>query len=379
MRIVIAPNAFKNCLTAVDAAKIIAEGIRQTLPKAELLLTPVSDGGDGLVDIAIHSLSGKKQICSVRDPFGRQVKAAFCYISNKKLAIIEMARASGLALLSQQEYNPMLSSTFGTGELISAAMGIGAKKILVGLGGSATCDAGMGMANSLGIRFLDEKNRELIPNGKNLFNIRNIDISKIDIRIATTDFEALCDVNNPLIGEKGAARIFASQKGANLEEVEYLEKGIINFSDCVNTLLCKKIHNLQGGGAAGGLGAGLYAFLNASIRSGQEEIFKLLEMSKKLRSADLVITGEGCLDKQTLFGKAPAGVAALAKKMGIPCIAVAGSIRGNIHHYKNAGFSSIFSLSNDNISTRQAIDNAEKLLKDTAKDAINAFISGKLD
>ncbi|MCP4754695.1 MAG: glycerate kinase [Proteobacteria bacterium] len=378
MKIVLAPNAFKDSLSAIRAAEVMAEGVRRALPEADIRTVPVADGGDGLTEIVLQAMGGRKMECRVHDPLGRDIESAFCYVPEKRLAVIEMANASGLRLLAPSERNPMSTSTLGTGELIRQAMDQGAEKILVGIGGSATCDGGIGMAGALGVRFLDERSETIDPVGGNLGRIRRIDPSGLDGRAKDISFEAICDVNNPLLGEQGAAAVYGPQKGASPEQVYELEQGLANLADRVEAVYGEKVRHLDFGGAAGGLGMGLYAFLQAELRPGVDVVLDLVELDKALENADLAITGEGRLDEQSAFGKAPTGVAMRSKKRGVPCFAIAGSLGGNLSSIYSHGFNALFSICPGPIPLEQAMKDAASYLEKATEQAIRAFLAGKI-
>ncbi len=260
MKIVLAPNAFKDSLSAIQTCNAMAEGIHKVLEDVEIIKIPIADGGDGLVDIALHVMNGKMETCRVHNPLGKTIEAGFCHVPEERLSIIEMASSSGLRLLSPDERNPLVTSTYGTGELIKSALDLNSKTILVGLGGSATNDGGTGMAAALGMIFLDKKGKKLIPNGENLANIHKIDGTGLDERIKDVSIEAICDVTNRLLGETGASIVYGPQKGASPEQVKTLELGLANLADKISEDLKKDVRTLVSGGAAGGLGAGLFPF-----------------------------------------------------------------------------------------------------------------------
>ncbi|MCP4756160.1 MAG: glycerate kinase [Proteobacteria bacterium] len=377
MKVVLAPNAFKDSVSAIRASQAMEKGVRAVLADAEIQRVPIADGGDGLTEIAFYAMGGEKKFHYVHNPVGKLIEATYCYFPEKRLAIIEMAEASGLRLLSACERNPMLTSTYGTGELIAAALDLGASRILVGLGGSATCDGGIGMAAALGMRFLDDQDQLLEPLGGNLQQIARIDAAGLDRRIPDVGFEAICDVSNPLLGENGAAAIYGPQKGAAPEEVEKLEQGLTNLARLVGKTFGHQVQDDDFGGAAGGLGMGLAAFLGTTLRPGIDVVLDLVEMDKSLENADLVFTGEGRLDGQTAFGKAPAGVAALAKTHDIPCFAIAGSCAENLSPLLEIGFSAVFSLCPGPIGLEEAISRSEDLLRTATEHAFRAFLAGR--
>ena len=377
MKIVLAPNAFKDSLTATEACQCMAEGILTVLPTTTIVKKPVADGGDGLVEIVMNQLQGEKICCHVRDPLFRKITSDFCYLPAKKTAVIEMASASGLRLLSQKERNPLYTSTIGTGDLIKEALDLGATTILVGIGGSATNDGGCGMAAALGAAFFDQKGQPVQPLGGELERISRIDLSGLDPRLAAVNIQAICDVTNPLLGSEGASAVYAPQKGASPEEVEQLERGMAQLAKQIQSDLGKDVMSLQSGGAAGGLGVGLFAFLQAKIRPGIKVVLELVELGAELEDCDLVITGEGQIDAQTAFGKAPAGVAQLAKEHHCPCFAIAGSRGGDLSELFELGFSAIFSICPGPISLRQAMQEVKTYLRQETEQALRSFLAGK--
>ena len=376
MKIVVAPNAFKGSLSATLAADAISSGIRRVFADAEIVQIPVADGGDGLVNVALEVFHGTRTDMVVTGPDFVPVTAPYCHASHRKLAAIEMAQASGLALLPTSRQDPTQTTTLGTGELIGAALDAGASHILVGIGGSATNDGGIGAAAALGVKFLDQKGNPVPLTGGGLSSIAHIDCNARDSRLENIRLEVACDVTNPLTGLQGAARVYAAQKGASPHQIEQLEAGLENLATCIQRDLGLEVRSLVGGGAAGGLGAGLYAFLGAVLRPGVDLIFDLVELDTKLANADLVITGEGRIDFQTIFGKAPAGVAARAKAQGIPCIALAGSIGDNLGELHQQGLEAVFSICQGPLSLQQAMQTGEELLTRTAEQTVRCFFAG---
>jgi len=377
MKIIAAPNAFKGSLSALDVAKAIALGVKNVIPTANVILAPVADGGDGLVDVVVALMHGEIRQAVVAGPMQKLVTADFCYVKSKNLAILEMALASGLALLPEHQKNPVKTTTFGTGELILAALDLGVDRIEVGLGGSATNDGGIGMASALGVRFLDKNGKCVEPVGGSLGDICKIDTSHLDPRIKGVCIEGMCDVDNPFIGKNGAAYVYAPQKGASFEQVKTLDAGLSNLADIIQSDLGINIKNMQKAGAAGGLAGGLYAFLGAKLRHGVDIILDIAEFNEKLIGADLVITGEGQIDFQTAYGKAPAGVGAAAKVRNIPCIAIAGSIGDNLGDLHKIGIDAVFSLCPGPVSLKYAMTNGEKLISCVVEQAVRCFLSGQ--
>lgn len=373
MKIVLAPNAFKGSLTATQAASAMEHGVRTAFPDAEVRKVPVADGGDGLAEVLIDALGGEARAATVRGPLGQPVRATLCHVPARGLAVVEMAAASGLALLAPHERNPALTTTYGTGELIRAALDLGARRVVVGIGGSATNDGGIGMAAALGMRFLDGAGNDVAPIGGALGQIRRIDPSGLDPRVAAVRCEAICDVDNPLLGPRGAARVYGPQKGASSAQVEALEAGLAQLADVIATDLGLDVRDLPGAGAAGGLGAGLHAFLGAELRRGVDLVLDLVGLDEQLAGVDLVITGEGQIDHQTAFGKAPAGVAQRAKARGIPCLAIAGAIGERIGDLHPLGIDAIFSLCPGPISSKQAMEEAAALLRAATEQVVRCF------
>jgi len=377
VKIVLAPNAFKGSLTAAQAADAMAAGVLQACPQAERVLVPVADGGDGLVDILTEALTGTTRSALVTGPRGGRVAARFCHLPQRKTAVIEMAAASGLALLPERRRDPTQTSTVGTGELIESALALNVERIIVGIGGSATNDGGVGMATALGIRFLDARGRPVEPTGGMLGEIRHIDMDNRHTLVAKVAIEAICDVDNPLLGETGASRVYAPQKGATPDQVETLEAGLANLAAVIEQDLGLDVTTLPGGGAAGGMGAGLHAFLGAELRAGVEVVLELVGLPEALEGADLVITAEGQLDAQTAYGKAPAGVAVLARAQGIPCLALAGSIQPPLASLHEAGLSAAFSSCPGPLPLEHAMARAADLLAHATEQALRAFLAGR--
>ncbi len=377
MKIVVAPNAFKGSMTAGRAAAAMAEGIRRVLADVQIDLVPVADGGDGLVDVALNALQGERCKLLVTGPRFDLVEAEFCHVPEQSFAALEMALASGLALLPEDMRDPTQTTTLGTGELILAALDLGVKKIGVGIGGSATCDGGIGMATALGVRFLDDAGRPVSPVGGALQDIAHVDLSGLDPRIGDTHIEAVCDVENSLLGEQGAARVYGPQKGADPGQVEQLESGLKNLARVIKADLGQDVCELPGAGAAGGLGAGLHAFLGAALRPGVDVVLDLVGLDEKLEGADLVLTGEGQVDFQTAFGKAPAGVAMRAKKQKIPCIVVAGSVGENLGDLHKQGVDAVFSLCSGPMSLQEAMQQAEISITRVTEQVLRCFLTGQ--
>lgn len=375
MKIVLAPNALKGSCTASSAAAAMAAGIARVLPDADLVQVPVADGGDGLADVVTHVLRARSRRFRVSGPRFDSVNAELAWLADSRTAFIEMALASGLALLAKPERDPTATTTFGTGELIRHALELGAKKLVVGIGGSATNDGGVGMAAALGYRFVDVAGQPIVPVGANLALIDRINADHVDRRLAGLRIEAICDVDNPLTGPQGAAHVYGPQKGATAAQVALLDAGLAHLAGLIQRDLGVDVRDSPGAGAAGGLGAGLLAFCGAELRPGAEVVLELVGLNRHLAGADLVLTAEGRIDAQTRFGKAPAAVAAHAAGFGVPCIAIAGSIGGDVAALHEVGMSALFSLCSGPMTLEQAEAEAELLLARAAEQAVRAFIA----
>ncbi|PIY49280.1 MAG: glycerate kinase [Armatimonadetes bacterium CG_4_10_14_3_um_filter_66_18] len=326
MRIVVAPDSFKGCLTALEVCDAMEAGIREVWPEAEVEKVPMADGGEGTVQSLVDATGGRVLKQQVTGPLGEPVEAQYGILGDGETAVIEMASASGLPLVPEDRRNPLMTTTRGTGELIVAALDRGCRKFIVGIGGSATNDCGQGMAKALGVRFLDADGIDLGAGGGSLASLDRIDISGLDGRVGECSVVVACDVDNPLCGERGASAVYGPQKGATPEVVRQLDANLARCAEILKRDLGKDVGDTPGAGAAGGLGAGLMAFLNAELRLGVDIVLDASHLEDRLRGADLVLTGEGRIDRQTVYGKTPIGVAKTAAKLGVPVIGVGGSI-----------------------------------------------------
>jgi glycerate kinase len=327
MRIVIAPNAFKGSLSALEAATAIGEGIRIAAPDADLVLVPIADGGDGTVDALVAATQGERRTRRVHGPLGDPVDAEYGVIDQGSTAVIEMAKAAGLALVPKDKRDPRVTTTYGVGELLQYAYDEGARRFIVGIGGSATNDGGAGMAQALGYHLLDDKGLELPPGGLALKRLARIHVGGVHANWKETEVDVACDVTNPLTGPRGASAVYGPQKGATPDMVAELDAALHHFAEVIRRDLGVDVEQLPGAGAAGGLGAGLVAFVGARLRPGAEMVMEALHLDERLTGAELVITGEGRIDSQTArFGKGPAAVARHAKSAGIPVVAIGGSV-----------------------------------------------------
>ena len=367
MKIIIAPDSFKECLAAAQVADAIARGIQDVIPDADCVCIPVADGGEGTLQSLIDGTRGTFFTKMVTGPLGGAVEAGFGILGDGITAVIEMAQASGIEMIRPEQRNPLITSTYGTGELIKAALDEGAQKLIVALGGSGTNDGGSGMMSALGVRFLDEAGGELPPGGAALVNLNVIDCSNIDPRLASVEFTAACDVNNPLTGDRGASAVFGPQKGASPEMVRELDLALKKYAAVVYKTLKIDVDAIPGSGAAGGMGAALLAFLNATLKPGIDIVLDAVSLDKALSNADLVITGEGRLDHQTIHGKTPVGVAKRAAKQGIPVIAIAGSVGYGAEEVYNHGVDVLLPVVHGAVPLCEALDKGAENLERTAR------------
>ena len=376
MKIVIAPDSFKGSLTALQVAKAIEVGLRRVFPSAAIEKVPMADGGEGTVQSLVDATSGRILTAQVLDPLGNSINAQYGVLGDGVTAVIEMAAASGLTLVPLDKRDPRVTTTYGTGELIRAALASGCRKLIIGIGGSATNDGGAGMAQALGAKLLTASGEQIKPGGGSLATLNSIDLSELDSRIAETETVVACDVNNPLTGKQGASHVYGPQKGATHEMIEVLDANLAHFDKTVQRDLSKSVGNVPGAGAAGGLGAGLMAFLDASLKSGIEIVTEATQLSKRFAGADLVITGEGQINFQTVFGKTPVGVAQVAKTHNIPVIAIAGSIADDSNGVYDAGIDAMIDIVPEPMSLETAIEDATILIETAAERAGRMIATG---
>ncbi len=342
MKIAIVCDSFKGSLAPLDVAEEIKAGFSRVFPEADYLCLPMADGGEGTVEALVQGTDGELVHCSVTGPLGTSVPAFFGISGNGKTAIIEMAAAAGLPLLKPEEYNPLRTTTYGVGELVRAALDRGCTHIILGLGGSATNDGGAGFAQALGARFLDQNGQELPPGGAALARLADVDLSSIDKRLSGVTLEGACDVISPLTGPQGASYVFGPQKGASPADVTCLDEALAHYARILSKRCGKDVAAVPGAGAAGGLGAGLLAFTDARLRPGVEIVSDQLRLDTRFRDVDLVITGEGRMDGQSAQGKAPMGVAQVAKAHGLPVIAIVGSTGVGVDKMHQVGIGAFF-------------------------------------
>ncbi len=377
MKIIIAPDSFKGSLTAREACIAMEKGVRRVLPTAEIINLPMADGGEGTVDALVSSTKGQLIQQCVNDPLGNPVNATYGVLGDGVTAVIEMAAASGLPLVPPEKRNPLNTTTYGTGELIRAAFNQGCRKFIIGIGGSATNDCGTGMAQALGVQFFDNSGRRIEQQmtGGWLARVDKIDLSGLIPGIRESDFIVACDVDNPLLGPRGCAAVYSPQKGATPEIVAQLEQNMTGFIEILERTVGFSVRNSAGAGAAGGLGAGLMAFLKAKLTSGIKIVLTASHFAEKIHGADLILTGEGKIDFQTAFGKTLSGIAAEAKKQALPVIAIGGSVDLNIENLHEIGITSFFSICNQPMDLSMAMREGGKLLEVTSERVLRAILS----
>lgn len=368
MKVVIAPDSFKDSLSAQGVAEAIALGLAQVWPQATLVKCPMADGGEGTVESILAACAGELRRSRVRGPLGAPVEAAWGWLPHTQTAIIEMAEASGLQLVPPGQRDACISSTFGTGELIGAALDAGAQRVILAIGGSATNDGGAGAMQALGLKLLDAQDQPLVPGGLALAQLARLDLSGLDPRLAQVRFDIAADVNNPLCGPHGASAIFGPQKGATPAQVQQLDQALGHFAERCAQALGKDVRDEPGSGAAGGLGFAAKAFLGAQFQAGVEVVAELVGLADAVKDADLVITGEGRFDAQTLRGKTPFGVARIAKQHGVPVVVIAGTLGDGYQELYSHGIDAAFAVTSGPMTLEQACAEAPRLLRERATD-----------
>ncbi len=375
MRIIIAPDSFKECLTATEVAQCISRGVRKVAPTADIRMIPIADGGEGTVESLVLATGGSTFTVPVVDPLMRPITAKVGILGDGETAVIEMAAASGLSLVEPQKRNPLKTSSYGTGLLIKTVMERGYKKVILGIGGSATNDGGAGMAQALGIKLLNDGGNEIGPGGENLHNLARIDISKAHSMLSGTEIIVACDVINPLCGAQGASVVYGPQKGADMQMVQLLDDGLRHFANVIKKDLNLDVADVPGAGAAGGLGAGLLAFTNAKLKPGFDILSEIIGLEEAIATCDLVFTAEGKIDFQTQFGKTPCGVGRLALKHKKPAVALAGTVEAGTDELHVLGITAIFSISDGPTTLEESIKNAAELLERKTEQVIRLFLS----
>ncbi|WP_142828329.1 glycerate kinase [Planococcus soli] len=373
MKILIAPDSFKGSMTAVEAAEAMAEGVQDAFPQSAVVKMPIADGGEGTMAALVSATGGKMVEAVVEDPLGRKITASYGVLGDQKTCVVELAEASGLTLLTEAERNPLHASTYGTGELIVAALDAGYRKFIIGLGGSATNDAGIGMLQALGMKFLDTYGVELGPGTVALNGLSKIDPFGFDKRIMESRFLIASDVENPLIGPEGASTVFGPQKGATPEMVKTLDEVLTNFADIVERFTGMSLHHKKGAGAAGGAGGTFQAFFLSEMKRGIDLVLETLDFEEQLFHADLVLTGEGKTDVQTLSGKAPFGIAEAAYRHGKPVILISGTVENSDKQQLAPYFTEIHAISDDGILPEESMANAHRYIRIKTEKVIAAF------
>lgn len=376
MKVLIATDSFKNSLSGAKVAEAIARGMKSEMSDVRIHSLPLADGGEGTVDALVAAANGTKRKVRVHDPLMREIEAEYGIIQ-KDTAVIEMAAASGMGLLSEVERNPMITTTYGTGELIREAIEKNFKRIIIGVGGSATNDAGAGMAEALGAKLLNKDGEEIEKGGGQLDKLAKIDLTGLMPEVKDTEIIVAVDVRNPLTGPDGATRVYAPQKGADESMVEQLENNLNHFARKITETNGRKIKDVPGGGAAGGLAAGLAGFLDAGIQNGFNLISELIRLEETIKEADLVITGEGMIDYQTGYGKTPHGVAMMAKKYDIPVVGFAGTLGEGYEKLLKSSFDNLYPITDKPVNLEEAMHNADELLAKAAARMARSLILGK--
>jgi len=361
-KILIAPDSFKESLSATQVAFAISEGIKKVIPDAEIACIPMADGGEGTVEAVVTATNGKLIPTNSVDALNRPIESYYGVLGDGKTAVIEMAAASGLELLSPEERNPLITSTYGTGILLKAAMDAGYTDIILGIGGSATNDGGAGLAQALGYNLQDKDGNEIDPGGGSLNKVCQIGTSNVHPQLRNVRIKVACDVRNPLLGASGATRVYGPQKGADPEMLETLETNMTNYAQILELTFGTKFADIPGAGAAGGLGAGLMAFCNAEIVSGFELISQITSLESKIQSANLIFTAEGKIDSQTAYGKTISGIAHLGKKYGVPVVALAGIVSDDLTELYEQGVTSVFAIADRPMSLEESKSRAVELL-----------------
>ena len=367
LKFVFAPDSFKGSLSAMEICDMLTKAAKRHFPEAETKSLPVADGGEGTVDALVPATGGEKEMVQVTGPMGEKVQTEFGVLPDKRIVVMEMAQASGLALVPAGELNPLKASSFGTGEMLAVALDKGFRHILLGIGGSATNDGGMGMLTALGARFFDEKGEKLVGSGAELERVKAVDFSNLHRAFSQAEITVLCDVSNPLLGETGATAIYGPQKGADAKMRVALERGMVQYAAVVSKAVDHDIANFPGAGAAGGMGAALKGVLGAKLMPGIAAVLDTMGFEEWIEDANLVITGEGRIDGQSIrFGKVAAGVAKRCAKMNVPVIAIAGGMADGAEELYTLAEASIITTINAAMPVEEAMQNAHTLFENAA-------------
>lgn len=373
MTIVLAPDSFKGSMSATEVARYMSKGISDIFPEADIHTLPVGDGGEGTMEALVNATNGTFTTLNVTGPLGDTVSAQYGVLHDKETCVIEMAEASGLKHVPDNALNVMQATTYGTGELILDALDSGYTQFILAIGGSATNDAGAGMLQALGAKLLDQHHHEVDLGGGNLHKIQHIDLSHFDARINQCNFTIATDVQNPLIGTNGASYVFGKQKGATESDLKQLEHNLTHWADLVAHKKSIRLHDLPGAGAAGGLGGAFKAFFPSHFEDAIQVVIDYIKLDQYLENADLVITGEGKIDFQTLYGKTPMGIAKYANRYNVPVVFIGGSIDVDIDQFKDMGVIGAFSLTDGPMSLEETINQSEKLVKKTTQNIVSLF------
>ena len=376
MKILIAPQAFKGSISAVDAAAAMREGVLRVVPDAEVSAVAVADGGDGTLDTLVEGSGGEIHHIEVTGPLGERRTAEWGAMGDGVTAVIEMARTSGLALVPDEKRDPLITTTFGLGEAIIHAIDAGYRRFIIGIGGSATNDAGAGMAQALGVRLLDSGGKDLEFGGAALSRLDHIDMSGLNETVRSCEFLVACDVNNPLTGPTGASAIYGPQKGATPEMIKRLDAALLHFAEVVKRDIGVEINDIPGSGAAGGLGGGMIAFTNGELRAGVDIVLDTVRLDDYLTGCNLVITGEGSMDHSTIYNKAPVGVAERAKRLGIPVVGISGSLGAGFQDVHEHGIDALAAIIPGPMTLDAASERAAELISNATEQVLRFMKAG---
>ena len=375
MKVVVAPDSFKGSLTAVQAAQAMAAGICDADPSIETVMLPAADGGEGTMASLVGATDGKIVLVVVQDPLGREVEAGYGVLGDRKTSVIEIAEASGLMLLHEDERDPLVTSTYGTGELIVHALDAGLRNFIIGLGGSATNDGGVGMLQALGMSFVDENGVELPRGGGSLGDLHAIDMLHFDKRVSESNFLIACDVSNPFVGPDGASAVFGPQKGASPAVVDVLDENLTGLANVIEQLTGMSLHGKKGAGAAGGTGGAFQAFFRGEMKQGIDVVLNAIAFDEHITDADLVITGEGKTDSQTLSGKTPFGVAKVSHREGKPVILISGAIDEVSRDQLTPIFDELYAVADGTVSPQESIEHASHYLRKKTKLVMENYLN----
>lgn len=381
IKIILAPDTFKESLSAAELCDAMDAGIKRVVEDAEVIHIPMADGGEGTVDALVSATGGRIEPAVVSGPLEDPITARYGILGNGATAVIEMAEASGLALVPPEQRDPLKTTTYGTGELILSALNRGCRKIIVGIGGSATTDCGTGMAQALGVRFLKDDGRQIeaLMNGYLMGEVNDIDLTGLHPAVEQTEFLVACDVDNPLLGPRGAVYVYSPQKGASEDELEVLESRMRHVIGIIEDVTGRSVRDIPGTGAAGGLGAGLTAFLDAELKPGIDIVLEACKFRERIEGARLILTGEGKVDAQTAYGKTIAGVASIGNQMGIPVVVIGGQLSEGAEVLYESGVTSMFSICSGPMTLDYARENARKLVASSTERILRLFVENDIE